>query len=103
MFFLFICKTHPNNIMVGFVGGHEDGFTALDIFASKKVDPQKLQVVALYVCIDQSMINRCGFLGYQDILLSFGDVVAVFQKCQLMSLMIMIGQYDIIVAQEQID
>lgn len=89
--------------MVGFVGGHEDGFTALDIFASKKVDPQKLQVVALYVCIDQSMINRCGFLGYQDILLSFGDVVAVFQKCQLMSLMIMIGQYDIIVAQEQID
>lgn len=84
--------------------------------------PQNYQVVALRVCGDQSVINRCRIDGYQDSLYAhaqrqfyrdcyitgtidfiFGDASVVFQNSQIVARRPMDGQNNEITAQGRDD
>ncbi|KAL1371694.1 probable pectinesterase/pectinesterase inhibitor 12 [Arachis duranensis] len=97
-----------------------DGFLARDIAIENKAGPEKHQAVALRVNADLTAFYRCSIYGYQDTLYThsfrqfyresdiygtidfiFGNAAAIFQGCNIVSLMPIPGQFTVITAQSR--
>lgn len=97
-----------------------EGFLARDISIENRAGPNKHQAVALRVNADMAALYRCSINGYQDTLyvhsfrqfyrecdvsgtidFIFGNAAVVFQGCNIVARMPMLGQFTVITAQSR--
>ncbi|KAL6560074.1 putative pectinesterase/pectinesterase inhibitor 12 [Orobanche hederae] len=97
-----------------------EGFLARDITFENTARPEKHQAVALRINADLSAVYRCTITGYQDTLyvhsfrqfyrecniygtidFIFGNAAVVFQGCNIVSRMPMLGQATVVTAQSR--
>ncbi|XP_059432158.1 probable pectinesterase/pectinesterase inhibitor 12 [Corylus avellana] len=97
-----------------------EGFLARDISIENRAGPNKHQAVALRVNADLAALYRCSINGYQDTLyvhsfrqfyrecdvsgtidFIFGNAAVVFQGCNIVARMPMLGQFTVITAQSR--
>ncbi|XP_019193481.1 PREDICTED: probable pectinesterase/pectinesterase inhibitor 12 [Ipomoea nil] len=97
-----------------------DGFLARDIAFENTAGPENHQAVALRINADLAAVYRCTIAGFQDSLYVhsfrqfyrecdiygtidyiFGNAAAVFQGCNIVSRMPMLGQFTVITAQSR--